>query len=302
MLRFTPDLQHLLDSLSDGFYYVDRQRTICFWNRTATRITGFNATQMLGTHCQDNLLRHVDGEGIHLCTERCPLVKAMEENRCVEADVYLHHQAGHRLPVRVRICPVHDASGTVVGATELFSDLSEKTGILLQLEELRRLALIDPLTGLINRTGLEREMEVRLQERYRYDWPLGVLFFDIDHFKQINDTYGHDLGDEVLRLVGNTLKSNCRPFDTFCRWGGEEFVGLLRNVDATTLCEVAERIRMLVEESFTMHNGERIGVTISIGATLGKMDDSSGSLIKRADRLMYQSKQEGRNRITCDVA
>jgi len=299
---FMPGFRQLLDSLSDGVYFVDRQRTISFWNRTAEHITGFRSGEMLGTRCQDNLLRHVNAEGLLLCTEHCPLVKAMEQDQSAEADVFLHHKGGHRLPVRVRISPVHDPAGSVIGAVELFADLSEKTGILLQLEEMRRLALVDALTGLVNRTGMERELEIRLQERFRYDWPLGVMFFDIDHFKAVNDTYGHDVGDEVLKLVANTLKSNCRPFDSFCRWGGEEFVGLLRNVDAATLLQVAERVRMLVEESFILHHGTRLGVTISIGGTLARTEDSAESLIRRADQLMYQNKQAGRNRVTCDVA
>jgi len=299
---FMPGFRQLLDSLSDGVYFVDRQRTISFWNRTAEHITGFRSGEMLGTRCQDNLLRHVNAEGLLLCTEHCPLVKAMEQDQSAEADVFLHHKGGHRLPVRVRINPVHDPAGNVVGAVELFADLSEKSGILLLLEEMRRLALVDPLTGLINRTGMERELEIRLQERYRFEWPVGLLFFDIDHFKSVNDTYGHEMGDEVLKLVANTLKSNCRPFDSFSRWGGEEFVCLLRNVDPATLFQVAERVRMLVEESFILHHGTRLGVTISIGGTLARTEDSAESLIRRADQLMYQSKQAGRNRVTCDVA
>ncbi len=292
------DFRELLDQLYDGVYMVDRERRITFWNRTAERLTGYSAGEMIGGFCHDNLLNHVDAQGNSLCEGRCPLVKATEEGVPIEDEVYLHHKQGHRIPVAVRISPLRDKGGNIVGSVELFEDLSEKTGIRLQLEELRRLAHVDGLTGLASRCFLEQEIVNHLEERRRYGWNFGLLFLDVDNFKRINDNFGHDIGDQVLKMVAGNLKHICRPFDVFGRWGGEEFVGLVRNVQLPELAAIGERLRMLVEKSFIMKDRQKVSVTVSVGATMVKDGDCLKSLIRRADQLMYQSKQRGKNCMT----
>jgi diguanylate cyclase (GGDEF)-like protein/PAS domain S-box-containing protein len=294
----SPDYRELLDHLYDGVYFVDLEGRITYWNHAAERITGFSASEVVGTRCHDQLLNHVDGAGNSLCEGRCPLVKATEEGIAVEAEVYLHHKLGHRVPVAVRINPLRDKGGKILGSVELFQDLSEKSGILLQLEELRRLAHVDGLTGLASRGFLEREIDVQLEERRRYGWDFGLLFLDADNFKGINDNYGHEFGDRVLKMVAGNLKHICRPFDLFGRWGGEEFVGLIRNVHLPELVAIGERLRVLIEKSFLVRDKEKVGVTVSVGATLARDEDSLSSLVRRADRLMYQSKQRGKNCLT----
>jgi diguanylate cyclase (GGDEF)-like protein/PAS domain S-box-containing protein len=295
-----PDYLQLLDHLYDGLYFVDPQRKITFWNRTAEQITGFSASEVIGSHCYDNILNHVDAEGNALCEKDCPLAKAMETGTSIESQVYLRHRQGHRVPVAVRIRPLLGPDGQVAGGIELFQDLSEKTGVLLQLEELRQLALVDSLTGLANRNYFEREIESHLQEQARYGWPFGLLFVDIDNFKQINDSYGHGFGDEVLRMVARNLKHICRPFDVFGRWGGEEFIGLVRNIEGQELKAIGERLRRLVESSQLQREGVPVGVTVSVGATLARAGDTLFSLVKRADELMYRSKDKGKNCLTTD--
>lgn len=295
-----PDYLQLLDQLYDGLYFVDTQRKITFWNRTAEQITGFSADEVIGSHCYDNILNHVDAEGNPLCENRCPLARAMEDGSAIEAEVYLRHKQGHRIPVAVRIRPLLDDAGRVLGGTELFQDLSQKTGVLLQLDELRQLALVDGLTGLANRNHFEREIEGHLQEQVRYGWPFGLLFVDIDNFKSVNDLYGHEVGDRVLQMVASNLRHICRPFDFFGRWGGEEFVGLVRNVETQELMVIGERLRMLVENSQLQTPNGPVGVTVSVGATLARADDTLPGLVRRADELMYRSKKRGKNCLTCD--
>jgi diguanylate cyclase (GGDEF)-like protein len=168
------------------------------------------------------------------------------------------------------------------------------------LEELRQLALVDGLTGLANRNYFEREIEAHLQEQARYGWPFGLLFVDIDNFKQINDTYGHEVGDRVLQMVARNLKHICRPFDVFGRWGGEEFIGLVRNIQGPEMKSIAERLRMLIENSQLQHGDGFVGVTVSVGATLARVGDTLSCLVRRADELMYRSKNKGKNCLTTD--
>lgn len=301
MDQMTSGYENLLENLFEGLYFVDEDRTIIRWNKAAEKLTGFTSAEMLGKHCSDNLLNHVDENGRQLCIGHCPLVKVMDEGLPLEQDVFLHHKNGHRLPIRVRAHPLCDSGGTVVGAAELFTDLRESSGVMQQMEDLKRQALTDSLTGLPNRACLEVELERCLDEYTRYGWNIGLLFLDIDHFKAVNDTFGHDRGDDVLRLVATTLAHNCRASDIVGRWGGEEFVGLVRNATPLNLLHIAERNRMLVEQSFIMVDGRPLGVTISLGAVLARPGESAESLVRRADQLMFESKNKGRNCVSSDV-
>jgi diguanylate cyclase (GGDEF)-like protein len=123
---------------------------------------------------------------------------------------------------------------------------------------------------------------------------------DVDNFKSFNDTYGHDIGDEILKLLTKAYDSAIRGDDFIGRWGGEEFLAIFKNVDETQLMMILERLRMLVENSSLRTHEPHLKVTISIGGTLFKHGDTIDSLFKRVDELMYTSKSNGRNRVTID--
>jgi len=136
----------------------------------------------------------------------------------------------------------------------------------------------------------------------RYGLSFGVLFIDIDHFKDVNDQYGHDMGDKVLWAVSRNMSTVVRSSDIVGRWGGEEFVGVILNVDSRQLYLVAEKIRSEIEKTRIEENSHSVNVTVSIGGTLADSDctlDKVG-LLKKADVLLYQSKVAGRNRVTID--
>lgn len=290
--------QSLLDNLYDGVYFMDRDRRILYWNKGAQRITGFSAEEVVGTCCWDNILMHTDGEGNHLCTGRCPADSTMCSGVPGEADVYLQHKAGHRVPVKVKISPVCNEAGETVGAVEIFSDNSEKLSSLRLIDELKEKVFVDPLTGLANRLFMESVISSRLDEMARFGWTFGLIFLDIDFFKAVNDTHGHDNGDTVLKMVARTLVGCSRSFDTVARWGGEEFVVTVMNVDRAGLLRIAERYRAMVAASQVKVGHAALRVTISLGATLVAGDDTVESLVKRADELMYRSKQNGRDCVT----
>ena len=291
-------LADVLENLHDGLYCTATHRVITFWNHAAERITGYPAAEVLGRSCAANILVHVDTDGRSLCRGLCPLAMTMADCVGREAEVFLRHRDGHRVPVLVRTGPLKDRAGQVVGGVELFTDLSNILANNSRVRELEQLALLDTLTQLANRAYLQREIEARFEEMRRYGIPFGLLFMDIDFFKRFNDTYGHDVGDAVLKLVANTFTANSRAFDVYGRWGGEEFVGVIRSIDAEDLVVLGNRMRVLVNQSFLMHDEARLGVSISLGATVAKPDDTAESLIKRADQLLYRSKKEGRNRLT----
>jgi diguanylate cyclase (GGDEF)-like protein len=228
----------------------------------------------------------------------CPAAKTLKDGREREEELYLHHKKGHRVPVSIRVAPIHDPQGRVIGAVEVFGDNSTKVEAKQAIEELQRMALLDTLTQVGNRRFAEMNLTARLGEQNRYGWTFGVLFMDIDHFKDINDTYGHEVGDQILRMTAKTLSNSVRSFDLVTRWGGEEFLAIIANVDGDRLHIVAEKLRAMMERSSISHNSETIKATISIGATVAQPEDSVDSLVRRADKLMYESKLSGRNRVT----
>ncbi len=292
----------LVENLHDGVYFVDLERRITYWNSGATRITGYSAAEAVGRRCADNLLVHVDEQGTRLCEAGCPLAATYLDGRAREAEVFLRHRDGHRVPVLVRASPMRDGDGRIIGAVEVFSDRTAQEEASLRAEELRRMALLDALTEVANRRYLEMLIHSRLAELERYGWHVGLLFVDVDHFKEVNDSHGHAVGDQALRMVARTLSSGARSFDVVGRWGGEEFVVLLVNVRPEELAAVAERLRVLVASASLDLPSGSLSVTVSMGATLAREDDTAETLVSRADRLMYRSKRTGRNCLTADVS
>ncbi len=299
-MEITKDLYKvILDGLSDGVYFMDRDRVIRYWNQGAERITGFSAEAAIGTACRDNLLMHIDEQGRTLCeSDLCPALKTILDGHERETEVFLHHKDGHRLPVMTRILPIRNRRGKITGAAEFFTDNQQMHAMKEKIQELERLALIDPLTQIGNRRYAEIHLERNFSQMDRYGWPFGVLFMDVDHFKKVNDLYGHDAGDRVLQTIAKTLSYNLRSSDVPSRWGGEEFIIVAPTVDILDLDGIGHKILSLIQHSSMETPSGVLEVTVSIGGTLARPEDTPATLVSRSDNLMYQSKKEGRNRIT----
>ena len=300
-LGFTLDasLYHgILDQIDDGVYFVDRAKRILLWNRSAEKITGFLRSEVVGEHCANRWLGHIDAGGRLLCTNGCPLERAVDSGVPIEADAFLQHKLGHRVPVNIRTIPLRDRQNKLVGAVEVFRSTADDHRQEKIIEELSHLAMIDDLTRLPNRRHFDLELDRRLAELGLFGWPFGVLMIDIDHFKMVNDNAGHQVGDEILRLVARTLSANCRSFDTVARWGGEEFTGIIANVREDGLLLVAEKFRAMVEASELRDKvNSPIQITVSIGGAAARPGESAVELVKRTDEMMYAAKRAGRNRV-----
>lgn len=291
--------ENILMNIKEGIYFVDNNRTITFWNKGAERITGFSSEEVVGKHCFDNILNHVDDEGTQLCLGGCPLHATIKDGDARDAHVYLHHKDGHRVPVLVSTSQIV-MNDEVVGAVETFVDESTQQALINDNKMLLELAMFDQLTQLPNRHYLQTYLGSRMREFNQLEIPFAVAMLDIDNFKLVNDTYGHDVGDHALKTIASTIKNITRSADLFSRFGGEEFLAVFIGVDKDGLEAVCEKIRMLVEESRVRLPGISFGITISIGATIIKKGESIDSIIKRSDLLLYQSKENGRNRVTID--
>jgi diguanylate cyclase len=179
----------------------------------------------------------------------------------------------------------------------------EISGLQHSLEAIRAESLTDPLTGLGNRKYFDRMIETTVQTGLATDQPLSLLMFDIDHFKSFNDSYGHLTGDQVLRLVGMTLKHAIKGQDIAARYGGEEFAVVLPNTSLRQALTVADQIRRAVtaKELKKKSTGEILGrVTISVGVSMLRAGDDTDALIERADACLYAAKRGGRNKVVCE--
>lgn len=166
------------------------------------------------------------------------------------------------------------------------------------------LAVTDELTGLYNRRYFDRHLALMLEKAREQQRDMAVMLIDMDFFKAVNDTHGHDIGDAVLKEFAQRLRRNIRGVDLACRFGGEEFVVLMPDTDFRQAQGVAERVRQAVaEKNFDTGNGRPLAITVSVGVALNEgADDTPELLLKRADVALYRAKREGRNRVVFDAA
>ncbi len=289
--------RYLIDNLGEGVYFVDKDRKIGYWNDAAEKITGFRKEDVMETYCHTNILQHVDEKGNEICMTKCPLKSTIEDGEVKNAELFLHHKDGHRVPVKIRAIPIRGDDMKIEGAIEIFSSKVD-LAYLTKIKELEKLAMTDQLTGIPNRAAIEKFIDEKIALYNAVGTKFGLAFIDIDHFKQVNDKFGHDIGDSVLKIVANTLMDNIRDTDLVGRWGGEEFVICLDNINIETLRKILEKLRVLVRNSQLRRDEGDIGATISIGAAIIKKGECKDDLVQRSDKSMYESKANGRNQVT----
>lgn len=297
----------VLEYLPDAAYVVDTQLRVVRWNKAAERLSGYSAEEIVGHCCEQGFLEHTDPQGKKLCGVTCPMRAVMSTGKAQEYVVFLHHRQGYRVPVRVRMAPVYNSDGEVLGAVQLFSGLRPPLDPPtlgydgLDAIDCNRLcsplseADLDPLLGIANRRYGLRRLEHELAASRINGMAIGVLFLDLDDFKHVNDHYGHAWGDVVLQVVARTVQYCLRESDLLIRWGGDEFVIVLPNASREGLITVAQKIVGQASQSFVQIQGERVSVSVSLGGHLAAKDDTALQAVERADLLMYQAKRLGKN-------
>jgi diguanylate cyclase (GGDEF)-like protein/PAS domain S-box-containing protein len=288
--------EKLLDNLYDGVYFVDRTRRILFWNEGAQRLSGYSREEVVGSYCFENTLIHTDENGCHLCEAGCPLVKTIETGLPVSKRVFLRHKDQRRIAVDAHVMPLRDDRGEIVGGIEIFRDASSMVALEKAYEQLRELAVKDPLTGISNRRALDQLLDDQMALLKRTGIPFSLIMADIDHFKQVNDTYGHSVGDLALVRFAHQMQEQCRKTDVLGRFGGDEFLVVLRQQGLEAAVRAAERLCAAAEASAPKELAER-GLTASFGVTEATLPDTVQSLLERVDAALYQAKDRGRNRV-----
>ncbi|GIW89279.1 MAG: diguanylate cyclase [Isosphaeraceae bacterium] len=288
-------LLRLLDQLAEGLCIVDPGGRIIHWSSGAESITGYTAEQLTGRSCHHSpLCDTACGAGD---LSACPILRALNAGTPSVARLFRHHQTGRTLVLEVQILPLLDSHGRGQGAVAFFRDTSATAELEMACGHLRALAETDPLTGLANRRHLDAAIQGQLDQLdhcpgYRFS----VILADLDHFKQINDTWGHGIGDQVLQSFARALKAQCRPGDTVGRFGGEEFLIILPGVRLADALEIAERMRAITP--LTAPPGLlALRPSASFGVAEARPTDTPGHLLRRVDAALYRAKRQGRQRV-----
>ncbi|MEH2500250.1 diguanylate cyclase (GGDEF)-like protein/PAS domain S-box-containing protein [Bradyrhizobium sp. AZCC 1678] len=287
----TSRFRSVVDAAYDAIITVDQEHNITLFNRAAENLFGYDASEVIG-HPLVNLLpekfRSHHSAYIHQFSRSPVNSRQMDErNR-----IWGQHRDGTLLPVEIAISKIN--VGGLLEFTAVIRDITDRVRLM---DLLQKQAVTDELTGLPNRREFLEIMEKVLES----DEQLAVLMLDIDYFKKVNDTYGHDAGDEVLRVLSKIGMAASRKMDVFARWGGEEFVAALTGLDAEHARATAEKLRTTFEKQDFEHDwsiGHAIPFTVSIGvATRADGENDLDAIMKRADEALYQAKENGRNRV-----
>ncbi|OHC91504.1 MAG: hypothetical protein A3J87_01760 [Sideroxydans sp. RIFOXYB12_FULL_59_6] len=287
-------LRDITNTVSDGLLVLDRDGKITFANPEAQSLLGYRPDELLGADMCD--LLHVLDDGKPMPRIASNVLNVGRTGiTCYGQDELFKRKDGVLMPVLVSASAIIKRH-QIVGIVVAFHDISNRK----RLErELVRRAQTDVLTGLNNRRHFYDLAEQELARAKRYGKPLAMLMLDVDHFKQVNDSYGHHAGDAVLRKLSEVCIAALREIDVIGRYGGEEFVVLLPETDAHRALEAAERLRhALAEAEVPLAGGDMLRFTVSIGVSnLVATDADLDSVLKRADKGLYEAKNSGRNRV-----
>lgn len=287
-------LHDITSQLAEGLFVVDSQGRMVFMNPEAERLFGWRRTELDGHDLHDLIQPQPDGQPRD--ESQCGVLRALRQGVVTRRDdVQFRHKDGSCFPVAYTAAPMQlpdDRSAAVVA----FQDISRRRTLE---QRLAQLATHDDLTGLYNRRELERLLDEELERANRYQHPLSLFMLDVDLFKQVNDSYGHAVGDEVLRQLAQRINQAIRSADIATRYGGEEFVMILPETPLAEARQVAERLRALVADTpFALQDGRQLDIRVSIGVAGLPQDGSERSaLLKSADTALYRAKQSGRNRV-----
>ncbi len=288
--------RRLLDSLTDAAIYLDAEGQILYWNRAAERMTG-RAAASLTHHTWTPALMGLQSEsGQAIPDEQCPLRSALQNCTAVHLRLQLTQPDGRVLKVNLTGTPVLTGQGLLSGLILMVRDASAQVNLEERVQSLHVMAAQDMLTKVANRAELDRTIPKFIDAHLQMSRPGSLIICDIDHFKKINDTYGHQAGDEALVTFARVLRECSREGDMVARYGGEEFVVLCAGCDNPAATSRAEEIRRTIEHTpVPSLNGSTM--TASFGVTEYQAGDTPATLVARADRALLTAKSTGRNRV-----
>ncbi len=289
--------QHkLLENMLDAVVFVDASRQIMLWNRSAEKLTGIDGATAFQRPYTPSFLRLTDERGKPLSDAECPVALALRTKSQVALRLRMQTHDRADITVDAQAIPVVSNQGIGYGVVLVIRDASGQVSLEERCQSLHQRAIRDPLTQLANRAEFDRMLVKFVAVHSERKLPCSLLITDIDRFKLVNDTYGHQTGDEVIISMAQVLKNHAGPGDLAARYGGEEFVLLCANTNNAAAAARAEAVRRAFAS--IPHNGTGgRALTASFGVTEIQPGDTPEAMLSRADRALLTAKETGRNKV-----
>lgn len=288
LTRYKQNLAAIVESSDDAIISKTLEGIVTSWNKAAEKIFGYTAEEMVGQPMLKIFPPDRVDEEMHI------LSKLRSGEKVDHFQTIRLHKSGRQIHISVTVSPIYNTEGEIIGASKIAKDITEK----LNTEKLVwRQANYDALTNLPNRRLLMDRLAMEVSKAHREMHGLTIMFIDLDHFKEVNDSLGHNIGDELLQKVSHRIRDCFRQSDMLARFGGDEFVALMpclnQRKDIDTVCS---KLLKVLSDPFTLEDANTVYVSASIGIAVYPMDgESDQELIKHADQAMYEAKRKGRN-------
>lgn len=288
--------QKLVDAMHDGVVFVDAQAKIIMWSKGAERITGVSGGAADGRVLSPTLLDMCDHLSRKVNDKDCPVAKSLITNTQLRKRLLIMGRQGQHVAVDLHAIPVHAPNGTVQGATVILHDAQPEASLEEKCSALHAEVTRDPLTKVANRAEFDRMLALFVEAHKQASQPCSLIMVDIDRFKSINDTFGHQAGDEAIITLANLLSSMCRTGDLVARYGGEEFAVLCADCTNADGARRAEQMRRKLSEIPQPTLGNKF-ITASFGVTELQAGDTPETMLRRSDRALLMAKEQGRNQV-----
>ena len=288
--------EKLIEAMHDGVVFVDAEARISLWSAGAERLTGVSAEAAMGRVLTPSLLEMRLTEERPLEDADCPVAKALLTSTQLRKRLLVMGRLGHPVAIDLHAIPVLSTDGQVQGATVLLHDAQPEASLEEKCEALHAEVTKDPLTKVANRAEFDRMLALFIDAHQQAKQPCSLIMVDIDHFKSINDTYGHQAGDEAIISLANLLSSMSRTGDLVARYGGEEFAVLCADCTNSDGARRAEQLRRKLSELQHSCLGNK-RITASFGVTELQAGDTPETMLRRSDRALLLAKEQGRNQV-----
>ncbi len=282
-------LEKLLNISSLGVLILDENLKIIYWNKGAEKITGFSLKDVFNKSFKDFSIIEIYSKKKEINFKNLINQLITEKQNSVNV-VYIRHKENYRFPIELNFFYFYDEKKERNIILGIFSILDMVIYTKKLIKSLKEKANKDFLTLLPNRRFLEYIINKKMREFKRFSANFGIILFDINNFKSINDCFGHKAGDKILKIFSNTIKINLRDCDILGRWGGDEFIAIILNVDMEQLKMVSDKLVDIVSKKLFKEKEHKFHIFVSAGYALNHKEDSIETLIERADKSMYKEK------------
>ncbi len=279
----------VLESLTTGLCVVDMQKKIVLWSEGAERITGYARHEVIGHSCVSEPLLHCDQPGCEFCSEDCPVALAMKTSHAAWTTGFLHHRAGHQIPVRIRAVAVHNQHGSIIGAVELFENQQQSLSPDRKESSRQLLSCVDSITGVANRAMMQSHLRQALVSLVELRVPFGLLLIRVDELARMSANLGTEAAACLLRVVARTLESTIWISDFVGRWQDDQFAVILSGCREEAIHIVRERLRRALAGEGIEWWGERHSLPVSIGEASALPDDTVELIVERALHSLAES-------------